>query len=91
MWRRFERRLRPERSSNERSGLERPLLYSFGPPPDAEFPAAGLLAGKKGEYYGTSYGGSAGYGTVYEVTTAGKERVLHNFQGTLTARTRYPR
>ncbi|HEY2473776.1 MAG TPA: choice-of-anchor tandem repeat GloVer-containing protein [Candidatus Cybelea sp.] len=58
------------------------VVYNFGLPPDAEFPAAGLLAGKKGEYYGTSYGGRLGDGTVYEITTAGQEKVLHNFQGT---------
>jgi len=58
------------------------VVYNFGSPPDAEFPSAGLLAGKKGEYYGISFGGSAGDGTVYEITTAGKEKVLHNFQGT---------
>ncbi|HEY2476513.1 MAG TPA: choice-of-anchor tandem repeat GloVer-containing protein [Candidatus Cybelea sp.] len=58
------------------------VLYSFGASPDAEHPSAGLLAGKKGEYYGTSfYGGSTGDGAVYEVTVAGKEKVLYSFQG----------
>jgi uncharacterized repeat protein (TIGR03803 family) len=71
----------PRLPATNARALSDALLYSFGAPPDAEFPVAGLLAGKKGEYYGTSYGGSAGDGTVYEITTAGKERVLHNFQG----------
>ena len=60
------------------------VLYNFGALPDAEYPYAGLLAGKKGEYYGTSYGGgngpSGGEGTVYEITATGKEKVLYNFQ-----------
>ncbi|HEY4433349.1 MAG TPA: choice-of-anchor tandem repeat GloVer-containing protein, partial [Candidatus Cybelea sp.] len=58
------------------------VLYSFGGSPDAEHPCAGLLAGKKGEYYGTSVdGGSHGQGAVYEITAAGKEKVLYSFKG----------
>lgn len=60
------------------------VLYNFGALPDAQWPYAGLLAGKKGEYYGTSYGGgngpSNGEGTVYEITATGKEKVVYNFQ-----------
>ncbi|MFZ1017046.1 MAG: choice-of-anchor tandem repeat GloVer-containing protein [Candidatus Cybelea sp.] len=62
------------------------VLYSFGGSPDGANPDAGLLAGKKGEYYGTSGGGGSsncdgGCGTVYEMTAAGKEEVLYSFQG----------
>ncbi|MFY9631958.1 MAG: choice-of-anchor tandem repeat GloVer-containing protein [Candidatus Cybelea sp.] len=62
------------------------VLYSFGGSPDGANPDAGLVAGKKGEYYGTSAGGGSpncegGCGTVYEITAAGKERVLYSFQG----------
>lgn len=58
------------------------VLYSFGGSPDAEQPRGGLLAGKKGEYYGTSAsGGSMGDGAVYEITAAGNEKVLYSFQG----------
>ncbi|MGC1381928.1 MAG: choice-of-anchor tandem repeat GloVer-containing protein [Candidatus Baltobacteraceae bacterium] len=60
------------------------VLYNFEAPPDAEYPYAGLLAGKKGEYYGTTWGGGNGpsgsEGTVYEITATGKEKVLYNFQ-----------
>jgi len=60
------------------------ILYNFGALPDAQYPYAGLLAGKKGEYYGTTLGGgsgpSDGDGTVYEITAAGKEKVLYSFQ-----------
>lgn len=58
------------------------VLYNFGTFPDAEYPFAGLLAGKNGEYYGTTQGGgSPGDGTVYEITAAGKEKVIYSFQG----------
>ncbi|HEY2475348.1 MAG TPA: choice-of-anchor tandem repeat GloVer-containing protein [Candidatus Cybelea sp.] len=62
------------------------LLYSFKGFPDAQGPWGGLLAGKKGEYYGTStdggpYGGNQHEGTVYEITAGGKEKVLYGFQG----------
>ncbi|HEY2475696.1 MAG TPA: choice-of-anchor tandem repeat GloVer-containing protein, partial [Candidatus Cybelea sp.] len=58
------------------------MLYSFGGNPDGEWPQAGLLAGKKGEYYGTTvFGGSAGDGAVYAITAAGKEKVVYSFQG----------
>ncbi len=58
------------------------VLYSFGPFPDAEHPYAGLLAGKNGEYYGTTQGGgNPGDGAVYEITVAGKEHVIYDFHG----------
>jgi uncharacterized repeat protein (TIGR03803 family) len=71
------------------SASVRPLsdvLYSFGGSPDGAYPDVGLLAGRKGEYYGTSAGGGSsncqgGCGTVYEITAAGKENVLYSFQG----------
>jgi uncharacterized repeat protein (TIGR03803 family) len=60
------------------------VLYNFQAPPDAELAYAGLATGKKGEFYGTTYGGgtgpSGGDGTVYEITAAGKEKVLYSFQ-----------
>jgi len=57
------------------------VLYSFLGEPDAEKPLAGLLAGKNGEYYGTSAaGGSTDRGAVYEITAAGKEKVLYSFR-----------
>jgi uncharacterized repeat protein (TIGR03803 family) len=68
------------------SGKER-VLYSFkGTPNDGANPAAGLID-VNGTLYGTtSLGGHACYGygscgTVFKVTTAGLETVLHTFAG----------
>lgn len=57
------------------------VLFTFNGT-DGSNPVAGLLAGKDGEYYGTTTtGGSASDGSVYEITAAGKENVLYSFQG----------
>lgn len=68
------------------SGRER-ILHSFrGDPNDGEHPIGALVA-VNGELYGTTWiGGSGscfeyGCGTIFEVSTSGKERVLHNFNG----------
>ena len=65
------------------------VLYSFAGAPDGADPFAGLI-NVNGTLYGTTYyGGSPGCysdlgcGTVFAVTTSGKERVLHRF-GTRT-------
>jgi uncharacterized repeat protein (TIGR03803 family) len=69
------------------------LLYSFkGPPNDGADPSyINLVSDSKGNLYGaTSHGGNgpctdsgspAGCGTVFKVTSAGKESVLYNFMG----------
>jgi uncharacterized repeat protein (TIGR03803 family) len=58
------------------------VLYSFkGGSGDGEDPYATLLD-VKGTLYGTTcYGGANGYGTVFSITTSGKETVLHSFSG----------
>lgn len=61
------------------------VLYSFKRPADGSEPAA-ALTDVKGTLYGTTvYGGvtgcSGGCGTVYSVSTNGKEKVLHKFSG----------
>ena len=63
------------------------MLYDFGPTPDANQPVAGLLD-LNGTLYGTTFTGGSGTGcgtggcgTVFSVTTVGKERVLHSFAG----------
>jgi uncharacterized repeat protein (TIGR03803 family) len=57
------------------------LLHIFGGP-DGEIPYGVLIGDAKGNLYGTTtLGGKAGFGTVFTVTQAGKETVLHNFTG----------
>jgi uncharacterized repeat protein (TIGR03803 family) len=69
------------------SGVEA-VGYSFtgGSPgasvPDGAFPDAGLVLGNDGNYYGTTfYAGADGAGTVFSVTPAGVETVIHSFSG----------
>ncbi len=63
------------------------VLYSFGLKPDGEYPN-GDLTDVGGTIYGTTFGGglargldcsAEGCGTVFSVTRAGRERVLHRF------------
>jgi hypothetical protein len=61
-------------------------IYSFKGSPDGGDPKAGLVIGKNGALYGTTYGGGASVlGTVFEMTkSAGepwKETVLYSFSG----------
>ena len=59
------------------------VIYNFNPSSssgDGEAPTTGVVA-LNGKLYGTSQGGSAGNGTVFEVSMSGKERVLHSFAG----------
>ena len=62
------------------------VLYSFKGPPDGAGPYAGLT-NVNGTLYGTTKSGGSGCydpsgcGTVFEVSTSGKERVLHRFKG----------
>jgi uncharacterized repeat protein (TIGR03803 family) len=47
---------------------------------DGELPYAGLVQGSNGNFYGTTQnGGTSGYGTVFEVTSAGTLTTLYNF------------
>jgi len=59
------------------------VLYSFGSQSDdGSYPNAGLVFDKKGNLYGTTWqGGAYGQGTVFEITSAGTEEVLHSFGG----------
>jgi uncharacterized repeat protein (TIGR03803 family) len=67
------------------SGAET-ILHSFGAPGDGEEPYAGLI-NVNGTLYGTTaFGGNNrcaenSCGTVFAVTTSGKETVLHSFSG----------
>jgi uncharacterized repeat protein (TIGR03803 family) len=57
-------------------------LYSFtATGSDGGLPV-GVLQGTDGNFYGTTtFGGSGGNGTVFKVTAAGAETVLHSFAG----------
>lgn len=55
------------------------VLYRFGGSPDGAWPHGGLL-NVDGTLYGTTqFGGAHGHGTIYSITTAGIEKVLHSF------------
>jgi uncharacterized repeat protein (TIGR03803 family) len=62
------------------------VLHSFGGGQDGAQPRAGLIA-VSGTLYGTTSAGGAssactfGCGTVFSITTSGKEKVLHSFSG----------
>jgi uncharacterized repeat protein (TIGR03803 family) len=61
------------------SGMERVLHRFLQSIVDGEFPE-GTLLHQNGKFYGTtSSGGRHGLGTVFVVTTSGKEHILHNF------------
>jgi uncharacterized repeat protein (TIGR03803 family) len=65
------------------SGKEH-VLYSFCPQggicTDGAVPFAGVIQDTAGNLYGTtSQGGTAGWGTVFELNTSGKQKVLHSF------------
>ena len=59
------------------------IVYSFaGGSSDGKYPYGGVIQGSDGNLYGTtSQGGTAGYGTVFKLTLAGTETVLHSFAG----------
>ncbi|MGO8674134.1 MAG: choice-of-anchor tandem repeat GloVer-containing protein, partial [Capsulimonadaceae bacterium] len=59
------------------------ILHNFGDgsvPNDGTWPYAALIQASDGKLYGTTaYGGKADLGTVFSITTAGVETVLHQF------------
>ncbi len=60
------------------------ILYSFGAGTDGTVPVGGVAFDTAGNLYGTtSAGGTAGFGTVYELSPSESgwtETILHNFQ-----------
>jgi len=59
--------------------LQYTLLHTFTGP-DGSQPLAGLTTDGKGNFYGTTYaGGAKGYGTVFELNSAGVLTTLYSF------------
>ena len=76
----------PALSANAQTFQE---LHGFSGPPDGGLPQGGLIEGKDGNLYGsTFYGGSFtnehpdGLGTVFKMTPSGALTVLASFDGT---------
>ena len=58
------------------------LRYQFKSGSDGSYPIASLILDSKGNLYGTTYAdGAFAQGTVFKLTPAGKETVLHSFTG----------
>ncbi|MGO9075485.1 MAG: choice-of-anchor tandem repeat GloVer-containing protein [Terriglobales bacterium] len=59
------------------------VLYSFNKQSgDGYLPYSGVVFGKKGTLYGTTfYGGVHGQGTVFELSPTGVEQLLYSFGG----------
>jgi len=57
-------------------------LHSFGGSSDGSYPAAALLPGRDGNFYGTTaYGGDYGYGTLFRMAPSGIVMTLVAFNG----------
>ncbi len=58
------------------------ILYSFKGGADGQAPSWGVIMDGAGNLYGTTtFGGAAGYGTVFKVTPSGVEAVMYTFGG----------
>jgi uncharacterized repeat protein (TIGR03803 family) len=54
--------------------------------PNGYGPAAGLIQGTDGNFYGTTeYGGAGGFGTVFKMTPAGVLTTLVSFGGPIAS------
>ena len=59
------------------------LLHSFAGNPDGVNPVSPVVVDPAGNVYGTTfYGGTSGYGSVFEIDATGKFTILHSFTGT---------
>ncbi len=65
----------------QRPDISLKVLYSFQAIPDGSDPFGRLLLSNGTLYGNTLDGGKNNFGSVYKVSTSGKESVLHNFTG----------
>jgi uncharacterized repeat protein (TIGR03803 family) len=64
------------------SGQTLSTIYSFTGTPDGANPFQTNLVDVNNTFYGdTSNGGEYGFGTIFKITSAGKEKILYNFTG----------
>jgi uncharacterized repeat protein (TIGR03803 family) len=64
------------------AGNETPIYTFAGPPGDGGHPVAGVITDAAGNFYGTTkYGGASGYGTVFQISPKGVEKLLRVFTG----------
>jgi uncharacterized repeat protein (TIGR03803 family) len=79
--------------SHTKGGWQETVLYNFGQVGDGAVPYAGVIGDTAGNLYGTtSAGGSAGDGTVFELSPKGlvyAETILYNFTGQTDGLTPY--
>jgi uncharacterized repeat protein (TIGR03803 family) len=61
--------------------LQDTVLYSFGGGEDGSEPYVSVVQGSDGNFYGTTFYGGGGFGTVFRLTASGQEMLLHAFQG----------
>ena len=69
---------------HSKSGWKEAVLYKFTGGADGAAPTGQLVFDKKGNLYGITNAGGAGYGTVYEITPSKGSwifKVIHTFQG----------
>ena len=60
---------------------EHTVLHTFtGEDGDGSYPQAALIEDEAGNLYGTTNGGGADFGTVFEITAGGSETVLYAFK-----------
>jgi uncharacterized repeat protein (TIGR03803 family) len=57
------------------------IIHSFNPTTEGSIPTGPVMQASDGKLYGlTTWGGVSGQGVVYQVTTGGAYKELHNFQ-----------
>jgi len=66
----------------DKTGQNESVLHKFTGSPDGWNPEALLVGDEDGNVYGTTYeGGADNWGTVFKVGPAGRETILHTFNG----------